>query len=289
MPALVYISICLTQDIASLQLMPFPMRYLHIYSFWVSSYPRAKILHDIVETALFRQCILSVSTYWRYMALSIPRLWQSVDLKPHVPASHLPFALLHSRTMPLSITISDCCPCCGDAPPEDQATLWTPDILRATLEVLTPHAARWSSLSFMLRDHSLVGLLAMHVDPALPLPELRTQQFRGYAAMPRNYTVFAHSLKAHPIAAQITALDLRALACHAGIYSATLDLFFWSWPTLERLSLDFNTLSPGYWRALCSSHQGCVPALRHLYVMEISPLDVQEFVFLRLQVPLPLP
>lgn len=156
--------------------MPFPMRYLHIYSFWVSSYPRAKILHDIVETALFRQCILSVSTYWRYMALSIPRLWQSVDLKPHVPASHLPFALLHSRTMPLSITISDCCPCCGDAPPEDQATLWTPDILRATLEVLTPHAARWSSLSFMLRDHSLVGLLAMHVDPALPLPELRTQQ-----------------------------------------------------------------------------------------------------------------
>lgn len=118
-------------------------------------------------------------------------------------------------------------------------------------------------------------------------PEFAAQLL--HMTMPRNYTVFAHSLKAHPIAAQITALDLRALACHAGIYSATLDLFFWSWPTLERLSLDFNTLSPGYWRALCSSHQGCVPALRHLYVMEISPLDVQEFVFLRLQVPLPLP
>lgn len=129
----------------------------------------------------------------------------------------------------------------------------------------------------------------LHMSRYSALTHLVIDLSRGYAAMPRNYTVFAHSLKAHPIAAQITALDLRALACHAGIYSATLDLFFWSWPTLERLSLDFNTLSPGYWRALCSSHQGCVPALRHLYVMEISPLDVQEFVFLRLQVPLPLP
>ncbi|EED82567.1 predicted protein [Postia placenta Mad-698-R] len=390
-------------------------------------YPCAKISHDVLETTLFRHSILSVCAHWRDTALAMPALWQLLDITPRIPLAYVSAALQQSRILPLTITISDCCPCCADAPLEVQAPLWTPSALHTILEALTPHASRWQSLSFMIRDHSLVELLAIHstpalshtalhtltiwvphtpgsrlewdvfppqsilecppaslqvlsiygiwvqwsnillststlvdlalchiqpkcniqhfahvlaqlpmlrrltlagdlvkppfehpedlpqvdltrlqylalrdLDPAFAVHMLRMQTYPalthlvlklgpGFSIRARHYTAFAQALIEHPLAIHVTDLDLHELSCLSGLSGGAVPIFFSFWPSLKRLSLHFQGLGPGYWRALCSSLPSCVPSLQRLYVTEISPLDVQEFVATRLNVGLSLP